>query len=86
MLRALLLLIAIALIALLVLTYTGVISLAQTQPAQAPKFAVTVKPVEVGTTTKNVQMPAVEMKNQQVEVPTIRVGDANQQAAQQTGK
>ncbi|MDB5694055.1 MAG: hypothetical protein JWO81_3118 [Alphaproteobacteria bacterium] len=79
MLRALLLLIALGLLALIVLTYTGVISLSQTQQAQAPKFNVSVKPVEVGTTTANVQMPAVEMKNKQVQVPTVRVGDGNQQ-------
>jgi len=42
---------------------------------------VTVKPVEVGTKTTNVQVPAVEMKQKQVEVPTVRVGDGNQQSA-----
>jgi hypothetical protein len=75
MIRALLLLVAIAIIALLVLTYTGVISLTQTQKAQAPAFAVTVKPVEVGTKTTNVQMPAVEMKDKQIDVPVVRVGN-----------
>ena len=83
MLRFLLILIAIALIALIVLTYMGVINLTQTQPAQAPKFAVTVKPVEVGTKTTNVQVPAVEMKNKQVQVPVVRIGDGNQQAGNQ---
>ena len=37
------------------------------------------KQVEVGTTTTNVQVPTVEMKSKQVEVPTVRVGDGNQQ-------
>jgi hypothetical protein len=83
MIRALLFLIALALIVLLVLTYMGVISLTQTQPAQAPKFAVTVKPVEVGTKTANVQVPTVQMKNEQVEVPVVRVGDGNQQQSGQ---
>ena len=83
MIRALLVLIAIALAALIVLTYMGIINLTQTQPAQAPKYAVTVKPVEVGTTTTNVQVPTVGMKTKQVEVPTVRIGDGNQSGNQQ---
>ena len=79
MLRALLILIALGLLALIVLAYTGVISLSQTQQAQAPKFNVSVKPVEVGTTTANVQLPTVQVKNKQVDVPTVRVSDGNQQ-------
>jgi uncharacterized membrane protein (Fun14 family) len=79
MLRALLMLIALAILALIVLTYTGIISLHQTQPAQAPKYDVKVKTVEMGTTTTNVQVPAVEMKQKQVEVPTVKVSDGNQQ-------
>ena len=75
MIRALLLLIA--------LTYLGIIPHTQTQPAQAPKFQVSVKPVEVGTTTANVQVPTVGTKTKQVEVPTVRVGDANQSAGNQ---
>ena len=79
MLRALLMLIALAILALIVLTYTGIISLHQTQAAQAPKYDVKMKTVEVGTTTTNVQVPAVEMKQKQVEVPTVKVSDGNQQ-------
>src|SRR3954447_26266831 len=85
MIRALLMLIALALLALIVLTYTGVISLTQTQSAQAPKYDLKVKRVEVGTTTTNVQVPAVEMKNKQVDVPTVRVSDGNQQWRKQSG-
>ena len=80
--RALLVLVALVIIALIVLTYTGVISLHQTQEAQAPKFDLKVKQVEVGTTQANVQVPTVGTKTKQVDVPTIRVengSETNQQ-------
>jgi hypothetical protein len=80
--RALLLLVALVILVGIALVYTGVISLRQTQEAQAPKFDVKVKEVQVGTTTTNVQVPAVEMKTKQVEVPSISVTDANQANAQ----
>ena len=80
--RALLLLLALAILVVIGLVYTGVISLRQTQVAQAPKFDVKVKDVQVGTTTTNVQVPAVEMKTKQVEVPRITVTDGNQAGAQ----
>jgi len=62
------------------LVYTGTISLTQTRQAQAPAFDVKVKPVEVGTTTTNVQVPTVGTKTKQVDLPTIRVGDSNSAA------
>ena len=83
MLRALLVLIALALIVLIVLTYMGIINLTQTQPAQAPAFQVSVKPVEVGTKTTNVQVPAVQMKSKQIEVPVVRVGNDAQPVGNQ---
>jgi hypothetical protein len=78
MLRALLILVAIGLLVLIVLTATGMISLTQTQQAQAPAFDVRVKQVQVGTTTKNVEVPTVGMKTKQVEVPTLQVGNGSQ--------
>ena len=80
--RAILLLVALVILVGIGLVYAGVISLRQTQEAQAPKFDVKVKEVQVGTTTTNVQVPAVEMKTKQVEVPKISVTDGNQANAQ----
>jgi len=80
--RALLVLAALVIIVLIGLTYAGVISLHQTREAQAPQYDLKVKPVEVGTTTTNVQVPTVGTKTRQVEMPTLRVGnssDTNQQ-------
>jgi cytochrome oxidase Cu insertion factor (SCO1/SenC/PrrC family) len=76
--RALLVLVALAIIVLIVLTYTGVISLRQTQEAQAPKFDLKVKQVEVGTTTANVQVPTVGTRTKQVDVPMIRVANGSE--------
>ncbi len=78
MLRTLLALIALAIIAAIVLSATGMVSFRQTQQAQAPAFDVNVKQVGIGTTTKNVQVPTVGMETKQIEVPTITVGDGNQ--------
>jgi hypothetical protein len=80
--RALLLLLALVILIGIALVYTNVISLRQTQEAQAPKFDLKVKEVQVGTTTTNVQVPAVEMKTKQVEVPNITLSDGNQANAQ----
>ena len=80
--RALLLLVALVILIVIALVYTNVISLHQTQDAQAPKFNLNVKEVQVGTTTTNVQVPAVEMKTKQVEVPNITLSDGNQANAQ----
>jgi cytochrome oxidase Cu insertion factor (SCO1/SenC/PrrC family) len=72
MLRAVLLLVALLILLVIGAVWLGLLDLNQTQTAQAPKFEVKVNPVEVGTTTKNVQ----------VEVPRVSVGggeQANQQ-------
>jgi cytochrome oxidase Cu insertion factor (SCO1/SenC/PrrC family) len=72
MLRAVLLLVALIVLLVIGAVWLGLLDLTQTQNAQAPKFEVKVNPVEVGTTTKNVQ----------VEVPSVSVGggeQANQQ-------
>ena len=77
MLRALLILIALAILVAIALVATGVVSLQQTQQAQAPGFDVKVRPVELGTTTTNVTVPAVTTTTKQVETPVVRVGDGN---------
>jgi cytochrome oxidase Cu insertion factor (SCO1/SenC/PrrC family) len=65
MLRAILILVALLILLAIGAVWLGLIDLNQTQQAQAPAFEVKVNPVEVGTTTKNVQ----------VEVPSVKVGD-----------
>jgi cytochrome oxidase Cu insertion factor (SCO1/SenC/PrrC family) len=77
--RALLILVALAILVVIGLVYTGVISLNQTRQAQAPAFDVKVKKVEMGTTTTNVTMPTVTTTTKQVETPTVRVSDGNTQ-------
>ena len=78
MLRALLVIVALAILVGIVLVYTGIISLHQIRPDQAPAFNVETKQLDVGPTTKNVQVPAEEMKTKQIEVPKITVTDGNQ--------
>lgn len=82
MIRALLLLIALAILVVIGLAYTGMINLKQTQEAQAPKYELEVKPVEVGTSTTNVTVPTVGTETKQVEYPTVSIGDGNQSNAQ----
>jgi hypothetical protein len=82
MLRAVLLIVALLILVAIGAVWFGLIDLSQTQEAQAPKFEVKVNPVQVGTTTANIQTPTVEMKTKQVDVPTVSVGNgepANQQ-------
>jgi cytochrome oxidase Cu insertion factor (SCO1/SenC/PrrC family) len=68
MLRAILLIVALIVLLVIGAVWFNLIDLNQTQSAQAPKFEMTVNPVEVGTTTKNVQ----------VEVPRVSVGGSEQ--------
>jgi cytochrome oxidase Cu insertion factor (SCO1/SenC/PrrC family) len=77
MMRPLLFLIALVILAAIVLVGTGVVSLRQTQQAQAPAYDLKVRKVELGTTTTNVSVPTVEMKSKQVETPTVRLSDGN---------
>ena len=62
MLRAVLMIVALLILLVIGAVWLGLVNLNQTQNAQAPKFEVKVNPVEVGTTTKNVQ----------IEVPSVR--------------
>jgi cytochrome oxidase Cu insertion factor (SCO1/SenC/PrrC family) len=68
MLRAVLLLVALVILLVIGAVWLGLLDLNQTQNAQAPRFQVKVNPVEMGTTTKNVQ----------VEVPRVSVGGSEQ--------
>jgi cytochrome oxidase Cu insertion factor (SCO1/SenC/PrrC family) len=77
--RALLILVALAILVVIGLVYTGIISLDQTRQAQAPAFDVKVKKVEMGTTTTNVTVPTVTTTTKQVETPTVRLSDGNTQ-------
>jgi kynurenine formamidase len=81
MARALLLIIALLIIAAIVMVATGWVSLTQTQSAQAPGYKVEVKDLEVGTTTANVQVPAVGMETRQVEVPKLTLENNSAPAA-----
>ncbi|HEX8124910.1 MAG TPA: hypothetical protein VF548_04945 [Allosphingosinicella sp.] len=72
MLRAILLIVALLILLVIGAVWLNLIDLNQTQNAQAPKFEVKLNPVEVGTTTKNVQ----------VEVPRVSVGGSEQGNAQ----
>ena len=72
MLRAVLMLVALLILLAIGAVWLGLVDLNQTQQAQAPAFEVKVNPVNVGTTTTNVQ----------VEVPSVSVG-GNEQSNQQ---
>jgi len=78
MARLLLIIVALAILVLIGLAYTGMISFTQTRQAQTPEYDVKVKQIDVGTTTANVQVPTVGMETKQVEVPTVTVSDGNQ--------
>jgi Flp pilus assembly protein CpaB len=86
--RLILSILVLLVLAAIVAVWLGVIDLNQTQQAkapaisagQAPAYEVKVNPLNVGTTTTNVQVPVVEMQTKQVEVPTITTGsDGNSQ-------
>ena len=79
MLRTLLLLIALIIVIGIALVGFGVINLNRNTNG-----AVTIetRDVEVGTTTANVQVPAVRMENRQVELPKVSVDNSSQVNAQ----
>ena len=59
MLRAILILIALAIVVVIGMTATGWMSFTQTQNPQAPKFEVKVNDIDVGTTTRQIEVPSV---------------------------
>ena len=87
--RAILLILILAVVGLIVLVATGLLDLNQTQPAQAPEVSVT----ENGVVAKGGQAPAfdvetgtvsvgAEAKNVTVAVPTVQVNPADGNQAQ----
>lgn len=86
--RAILVLIGLALLAVVVLMAIGMIRIEQQQGAslprltvgaeggQLPKFKAETGTVGIGTTNKTVQVPTVEMTNKTVAVPEIQVKQA----------
>jgi len=75
MLRTLLLLIALLLVIGIALVALGVVNLNR----DGGGVSIETKDVEVGTTTRNVQVPVVKMETRQVEVPSVGV-EQNAQA------
>ena len=69
--RAFLLLIVLLILIAIGLVYFGVI----TVRSQDNAVTVQTHDVEVGTTTRNVQVPVVRMENRQVEVPSVGVSN-----------
>ena len=59
MLRVILILIALAIVVVIGMTATGWMSFTQTQDPQAPKFEVKVNDIDVGTTTRQIEVPKV---------------------------
>jgi hypothetical protein len=87
--RAILLILILAVVGLIVLVATGLLDINQTQPAQAPEVSVT----ENGVVAKGGQAPAfyvetgtvsvgAEAKNVTVAVPTVQVNPADGNQAQ----
>jgi hypothetical protein len=89
--RAILLILILAVVGLIVLVATGLLDINQTQPAQAPEVSVT----ENGVVAKGGQAPAfdvetgtvsvgAEAKNVTVAVPTVQVNPADGNQAEPT--
>ncbi|MDP8995289.1 MAG: hypothetical protein M3N07_09995 [Pseudomonadota bacterium] len=74
MLRAILLILALVVLAAIGLVWAGVIEVDWNRDARAP-VEVQINPVEVGTTTTNLQVPVVSTETRQVETPAVRVRD-----------
>ena len=79
MLRAILIIIALAILVLIGMTATGWLTWFQTPNGQTTTLQPKVNDLEVGTTTANVQVPTVGVSTttRQVDVPTVTV-DTNQ--------
>lgn len=89
--RAVLLILILAVVALIVLVATGLVNINQTRPAQAPQIEAN----GAGITAKGGQAPAFDVEtgtvsvgakqqNVAVAVPTLTVNPANEQAAATT--
>ena len=63
MLRTVLIVLALLIVAVLGATALGLLDFSQSQGADAPKFTVKVNDVDVGTTTKQVEVPVLRVDN-----------------------
>jgi hypothetical protein len=82
MLRAILLILALAIVVAIGAVALGLVEVSQTQPGQAPKVGVKVNDVDVGTAPANVQVPTVGTTTRQVEIPTVTIDKGGQGNAQ----
>ena len=73
MLRALLIIIALAILILIGMTATGWLTWFQSPNGQSTTLQPKVNDLAVGTTTANVQVPTVGTTTRQVDVPTVTV-------------
>lgn len=74
MLRTLLLLIALVVLIVIALVATGTINLTQSSDGTV---SIETRDVEVGTTTRNVNVPVVKIESRQVEVPSVGLEQEN---------
>lgn len=79
MLRTLFLLIALLVLIVIGLIATGYLNLNREADGS---LSIKTGDVNVGTTTTNVQVPAVRMENRQVEVPSVTVESGDQSNSQ----
>ena len=103
--RAVLLVLIIAVVALIAAIQTGLINISQTRPAtaptveagdgairthagQSPEFEVETGSIGVGTREANVAVPKVEVKRDTatVQVPTVEVREAGEEASQNAAR
>jgi hypothetical protein len=81
MLRAILLIVALLIILALGAVATGLVDV--TKPADEPKINVKVNDVDVGTAPANVQMPTVGTTTKQIELPAVTIDKGETQATPQ---
>jgi preprotein translocase subunit SecF len=77
MLRTILLFIAFVVLIAVALVWTGVINLNRNANGSV---SIETRDVQVGTTTKNVQVPVVKTETRQVEVPSVAVSNGQSNA------
>jgi hypothetical protein len=84
MLRAILLIVALAIILAIGAIAIGLIDITQPQQAKAPRIDIRVNDVDVGTAPANVQMPTVGTTTRQIELPQVTIDKGGTQPAPQT--
>lgn len=81
MLRAILLIVALLIVLALGAVATGLVDV--TKPADQPKITVKVNDVDVGTAPANVQMPSLGTTTKQIELPAVTIDKGETQTAPQ---